>query len=120
IFGTVIPVAIAVFLNEIRSAVYKKLTQSMMFFPYFLSWVVVGAIVYGIFSSEIGTANHLLRLVGMEPISWYSEPKYWKGIIIMASIWKWSGYSSIIYMAAMANFDGSLYEAAKVDGASKW
>lgn len=120
IFGTVIPVAIAVFLNEIRSAVYKKLTQSMMFFPFFLSWVVVGAIVYGIFSSEIGVANHLLRLVGMEPISWYSEPKYWKGIIIMASIWKWSGYSSIIYMAAMANFDGSLYEAAKVDGASKW
>ncbi|MBU5443579.1 sugar ABC transporter permease [Paenibacillus sp. MSJ-34] len=119
IFGILIPVSIAVLLNEIRVAAFKKITQSMMFFPYFLSWVVVGAIIYGIFSSDIGVLNNMLKMFGMEPISWYSEPKYWKSIIILASVWKWSGYNSIIYMAAMANFDSSLYEAAKVDGASK-
>lgn len=90
-----------------------------MFFPYFLSWVVVGAILYGIFSTDVGVANNILEFFGADPIRWYSEPKYWKWIIILSSVWKWSGYNSIIYLAAMSNFDGSLYEAAKVDGASK-
>lgn len=120
ILGLVIPVGIAIFFNEIRSRVFKKLTQSFMFFPYFLSWVVVGAIIYGIFASDIGVANNMLRSLGMDPVKWYAEPQYWKGIIIFSGMWKWSGYSSIIYMAAMANFDGSLYEAAEVDGANKF
>ncbi|ANA82549.1 binding-protein-dependent transport systems inner membrane component [Paenibacillus vortex V453] len=119
ILGIIIPVTIAIMINEIRHKTYKKIAQSMMFFPYFISWVVVGAILYGIFSTDVGVANHVLEFFGAEPIRWYSEPKYWKWIIILSSVWKWSGYSSIIYMAAMSNFDGSLYEAAKVDGANK-
>ncbi|OXM16870.1 ABC transporter permease [Paenibacillus herberti] len=119
ILGIIVPVGIAILLNEIRHDSYKRVAQSMMFFPYFISWVVVGAILYGIFSTDVGVANNILKFFGAEPISWYSEPKYWKWIIILASVWKWSGYSSIIYMAAMANFDGSLYESAKVDGANK-
>lgn len=119
LFGIIVPVTIAILLNEIRSKTYKKITQSMMFFPYFLSWVVVGAIVYGIFSSDVGVANNILRSLGLQPISWYSQPKYWKPIIVTADVWKWSGYNSIIYMAAMSNFDINLYEAAKVEGASK-
>lgn len=119
ILGIIVPVSIAILLNEIRNKAYKKIAQSMMFFPYFLSWIVVGAILYGIFSTEVGIANNILEFFGAEPISWYSEPKYWKWIIILSSVWKWSGYSSIIYMAAMANFDNSMYEAAKVDGANK-
>ncbi|MBP1756312.1 MAG: binding-protein-dependent transport system inner rane component [Firmicutes bacterium] len=120
ILGLIVPISIAIFFNEIRSKVFKKLAQSFMFFPYFLSWVVVGAIIYGLFSSDVGVVNHLLQSLGMEPVKWYAEPKYWKAIIIFSSMWKWSGYSSIIYMAAMANFDGSLYEAAEVDGANKF
>ncbi|WP_256992405.1 sugar ABC transporter permease [Paenibacillus sp. XY044] len=119
ILGIIVPVSIAILINEIRHKTYKKIAQSMMFFPYFISWVVVGAILYGIFSTDVGVANQILKFFGAEPISWYSEPKYWKWIIILANVWKWSGYSSIIYIAAMANFDGSLYEAAKVDGANK-
>ncbi|MGG3282165.1 ABC transporter permease [Paenibacillus solani] len=119
ILGVIVPVSIAVLLHEIRHKTYKKIAQSMMFFPYFLSWVVVGAILYGIFSTDVGVANNILEFFGADPIRWYSEPKYWKWIIILSSVWKWSGYNSIIYLAAMSNFDGSLYEAAKVDGASK-
>ncbi|GAA4654191.1 sugar ABC transporter permease [Anaerocolumna aminovalerica] len=120
ILGTIVPITIAIFLNEIRNKSYKKITQSMMFFPYFLSWVVVGAIIYGIFSTDVGVANNLLSFFGKNSVSWYAEPKYWKAIIIIANVWKWSGYNSIIYMAAMSSFDGSLYEAAKVDGANKF
>lgn len=120
ILGLIVPISIAIFFNEIRSKVFKKLTQSFMFFPYFLSWVVVGAIIYGFFSTDVGVVNNMLRDLGMEPIKWYAEPKYWKGIIIFANMWKWSGYSSIVYMAAMASFDGSLFEAAEVDGANKF
>jgi multiple sugar transport system permease protein/putative aldouronate transport system permease protein len=119
VLGLIVPISIAIFFNEVRGKVYKKLTQSFMFFPYFLSWVVVGAIIYGLFATDVGVVNHLLESLGKKPIIWYAEPKYWKGIIITANMWKWSGYSSIIYMAAMSNFDGSLYEAAEVDGANK-
>jgi len=119
VLGIIFPITIAVLLNEIRGKAFKKLTQSMMFFPYFISWVVVGAIIYGIFSTDVGVANGILAWFGIDPIRWYSEPKYWKEIIILANVWKWSGYNSIIYLAAMSSFDGSLYEAAKVDGANR-
>ena len=90
-----------------------------MFFPYFLSWIVVGAIIYGLFATDTGVVNRVLEFFGMETVRWYAEGKYWKPILIIANLWKWCGYNSITYMAAMANFDHSLYEAAMVDGASK-
>lgn len=135
ILGTIIPITIAICMNELRHASFKRIAQSAMFFPYFLSWVVVGAILYGFFtanfridktSKEIiltganGVMNRLLIFMGKDPIRWYAEPKYWKAIIIIADVWKWSGYNSIIYMAAMAGFDGTLYEAAAIDGASRF
>ncbi|MCR5032271.1 MAG: ABC transporter permease subunit [Lachnospiraceae bacterium] len=120
IFGTIVPILIAINFNEVKGKVFKKVTQSAMFFPYFLSWVVVGAIVYAFFSTDTGMINRLLSGTGHDIIRWYAEKKYWKGIIITADIWKWCGYNSIIYMAAMTNFDPSLYEAATVDGASRF
>lgn len=120
ILGLIVPVCIAIFLNEIRGKAFKKLTQSMMFFPYFLSWVVVGAIIYGLFSTDIGVVNNMLKAMGREPVRWYAEPQYWKGILIASDVWKWSGYNSIIYLAAMSSFDPSLYEAAAIDGANRF
>ena len=120
ILGLIIPIALAIAINEIKNQAFKKVTQSLMFFPYFLSWVVVGAIVYGLFSSDIGLINSLLVKLGKDPVRWYAEPKYWKWILILADVWKWSGYNSIIYLAAMSGFDLSMYEAAQLDGASKW
>ncbi len=120
IFGTIVPITIAICFNEVRGKVFKRVTQSAMFFPYFLSWVVVGAIIYALFSTKTGLINRLLQQTGNDIVRWYSEKKYWKGIIITADIWKWCGYNSIIYMAAMTNFDASLYEAAAIDGASRF
>jgi multiple sugar transport system permease protein/putative aldouronate transport system permease protein len=120
ILGLVFPISLAISLNEIQKGVFKRVTQGVMFFPYFLSWVVVGAIAYGLFSTDVGVVNAFLRDLGAQPIRWYAEPKYWKGFLIAFEVWKWSGYSSIIYLAAMANFDPNLFEAAEVDGASKW
>lgn len=120
ILGTIIPITIAICFNEIRGKLFKKFTQSVMFFPYFLSWVVVGAIIYAFFSTSTGAINSMLSNMGLETVRWYAEKQHWKPIIIIASVWKWCGYNSIIYMAAMANFDKSLYEAASVDGASRF
>jgi multiple sugar transport system permease protein/putative aldouronate transport system permease protein len=115
-----VPISIAVFFNEVKGKLFKKVTQSAMFFPYFLSWVVVGAIVYGFFARDVGMVNKVREALGFDAISWYATPKYWKPIIIFANVWKWSGYNSIIYMAAMAGFDASLFEAAEIDGANKF
>ena len=120
VFGLIFPITIAICFNEIRGRILKKVTQSAMFFPYFLSWVVVGAIVYAFFSTSTGVVNGALTDLGMEPVRWYAEKKYWKTIIIIADIWKWCGYNSIVYMAAMTSFDKSLYEAASMDGANRF
>ncbi len=120
ILGLIFPISIAILFNEIQSKRFKQFTQSMMFFPYFVSWVVVGALIYGLFSTDVGVINKVLEALGKDPIRWYAEPKYWKPILIIANVWKWCGYNSITYMAAMSSFDASLYEAAKVDGANKF
>ena len=135
IIGTALPITLAIFMNELKTKSFKKISQSAMFFPYFLSWVVVGAILYGFLTANFrvdrrsgelivtganGVVNRLLMAFGQNPIRWYAEPKYWKPIIILLDVWKWAGYNSIIYMAAMAGFDGSLYEAATIDGATRF
>ena len=119
ILGLVVPITLAILFNEIQSKRFKQFTQSMMFFPYFVSWVVVGALIYGLFATDVGVVNKILVSLGQDPVRWYAEPQHWKPILIIANVWKWSGYNSIVYMAAMSGFDASLYEAAKVDGASK-
>ena len=119
ILGLIVPITLAILFNEIQSKSFKKFTQSMMFFPYFVSWVVVGALIYGLFATDVGIVNKILVSLGQDPVRWYAEPQHWKPILIIANVWKWSGYNSIVYMAAMSGFDASLYEAAKVDGASK-
>lgn len=120
ILGLIFPISIAILFNEIQSKRFKQFTQSMMFFPYFVSWVVVGALIYGLFATDVGVVNKILEAIGREPIRWYAEAKYWKPILIIANVWKWCGYNSITYLAAMSSFDASLYEAAKVDGANKF
>jgi len=119
ILGLICPISIAIFFNEIGSKRFKQFTQSMMFFPYFVSWVVVGTLIYGLFATDVGIVNGILEALGKDPVRWYAEPQHWRPILIIANVWKWCGYNSIVYLAAMSGFDSTLYDAAKVDGANK-
>lgn len=118
--GLIFQMGIAILMNEITNKTFKKVSQSVMFFPYFLSWVVIGAIVYSLFATDVGVVNSVLKSFGLDPVRWYGEKQYWKAILTGANIWKWSGYGSIVYLAAIAGFDPSFYEAATVDGATKF
>nr|WP_322348799.1 ABC transporter permease subunit [Paenibacillus albus] len=117
----IIAVSFAILLNELRSRLAARFFQSVMFLPYFLSAVVVGYLGYSMLSTEFGFINtHVLEPLGFDAIAWYSEPKYWPYILPIVYIWKNIGYSTVIYLAAVIGIDNEYYEAALMDGASKW
>jgi putative aldouronate transport system permease protein len=120
IIAATIAVALAIIFNELLNRRMSKLYQSVMFLPYFLSWVVISYLVFALLSSDMGFINKTLINAGKEPINWYVDPRFWPLIIILVNTWKWTGYDSIIYLAAIIGFDKSLYEAAAVDGASRF
>ncbi len=120
LIGTCCNVGLAIILNEIGNKYFKKATQSIMLFPHFVSWIVVGVIAQGILDNDKGLLNQLIITFGGEGINWYMEAKYWWFILIFTNIWKGMGYNSIVYSCAIMGLDPSLYEAARVDGASRW
>ena len=97
-------------ISEMQGKYYKKITQSVIFFPYFISWVIVGAFVYNIFNYETGLLNGWLTSLGIEKINVYSMPWVWPIIICCFNAWKWCGYNSIIYIAAITGIDGECYD----------
>lgn len=111
-------IILAIFISEIRNKYYKKITQTLIFLPYFISWVVVGVFVYNILNYEMGILNNVLEFIGHEPINVYSMPKVWPIIICVFNAWKWSGYNSIVYIAAITGVDPQIYEAGSIDGAN--
>jgi putative aldouronate transport system permease protein len=114
-------VTFAILLNELKNKYLSNVYQSIMFLPYFLSAVVVGYLGYSMMSQEFGFLNNMiLAPLGIQPISWYSEPKYWPFILPVVYIWKNIGYSIVIYLAAIIGIDKEYYEAAITDGATKW
>lgn len=117
--GTVVNVGVAVILNEIRSEKYRKMAQTLILFPYFLSWIVVGMIAQGMLDAE-GIVNDIIRLFGGEGVNWYGTASAWWPLLILFNIWKGFGYNSIIYYSALMGFDPGMYESADLDGASRW
>lgn len=111
-------ITIAIILAELAGKFFKKVVQSAIFLPYFISWVVAGAIVYNLLNYEFGAVNTLLKSIGAQPIDVYSNPDYWTYILIFFSAWKTVGYGMVIYLAAIAGVDAEMYEAAKIDGAN--
>lgn len=120
VLGIVLPVIIALILNELRNKGMAKVYQSAMFLPYFLSWVVVSYCLYAFLSPEKGYFNMLMQQFGMEGVSWYTEKIYWPFIIIFMSQWKGVGYNTVVYLASICGIDKTYYEAAVLDGATKW
>jgi putative aldouronate transport system permease protein len=120
LFGTVSQVAFATLLNEVRNGTFKRLCQSFVFFPYFISWVVVGSLAYNLFATDGGMFNTVRAGLGLAAVDWYSRPDLWPAILTVAYVWKWIGFGSIVYLAAISGIDPSLYEAARIDGANRW
>ncbi|MGG1634266.1 ABC transporter permease [Paenibacillus sp. NRS-1760] len=108
----------AIFLFEVGGKWFRKITQTVIFLPYFISWVVVGAIAYNLLNSDIGTVNVLLKSFGMEPLDIYNTPEYWPFILVFVSAWKMLGYGTVMYLAAITSIDTEMYEAAEIDGAN--
>ena len=121
VINTVLAIAVAILLNEVRSAFVRKMSQTVVLIPFLLSYVVISYIVYALLGQSGGMVNNsILKPLGMEPVSWYTKPKYWPLILTLVQAWKAFGYNSIIYYATIIGFDKSLYEAAAVDGAGVW
>lgn len=113
------PIAIAIMLNEITNKYFKKFSQTVLYLPHFFSWVVLGGMVITFFSYG-GPVNRIVEMLGGEAIGFLTEKTSWLGVYVGSGIWKEMGYDSIIYLAALTSIDPTYYEAAKVDGATKW
>ena len=116
IVGTVCSVVLAIVLNEVKAKKFLKVSQSMMLFPYFISWVIVSYMLQGILGTETGLLNNLMGT----RINYYSTPGYWYPILLILNIWKNTGYNTIVYLAAITGIDEGLYEAAYIDGATRF
>lgn len=117
VLGTAIAVMLAIMMNEIGKMALAKFVQPALLFPNLVSMVIVSYIVYAFFNASTGFINS--TFLKDNPVSWYTEPKYWPVIITIVYLWKNAGYTSIVYMAGIAGIDKSIYEAARVDGAGK-
>jgi putative aldouronate transport system permease protein len=119
IFGFPAPIILALLLNEVGKAVFKRTVQTILYLPHFLSWVIVGGLVINFLSPSSGLLNDVVKLFGGEPIFFMQEPGYFRTIIVSSGMWKEVGWGTIIYLAALAGINPDLYEAAEVDGAGK-
>lgn len=121
VLGTVLAIAVAIILNEIRSKSAKQVYQTVILIPYLISMVIVSYLVFAFLSTSNGYVNNsVLKAFGLPEIDWYNEPKYWPVILVIVQVWKTLGYNMILYYATICGIDHTLYEAAVVDGANRW
>lgn len=120
ILGTVISVAVAILLHEVKNKAASRFYQSIILLPFLISWVVVSYLVNALLSSDAGMLNSMLINLGLHPVNWYQEKKYWPVILTLCNIWKGTGYTMIIYLSSIVGISQDYYEAARIDGASKW
>ena len=118
--NVVFPMSLALAINEVRSKKLARVFQTGMIMPHFISYVVVSVILFAIISADSGIVGHFYKNRGLMPIAFYSEPKYWPFFLIFIYVWKGTGYSSIIYLGSITGISDEYYEAAVIDGATKW
>lgn len=120
LFSFPAPILLALMLNEVRVLWFKKLSQTILYLPHFISWVIVGGIVYQVFATNTGVMNIMLAKIGLEPIPFLSDKYYWLLTYLGTGIWHSAGWGTIIYLAALTGINQELYEAAEVDGAGRF
>jgi putative aldouronate transport system permease protein len=111
-------ISFAVILSEISGRYFKKITQSAMFLPYFISWVIAGVIVYNFFNYEFGVFNGLMKSMGLPPVDVYNSSNWWRVLLVFFSAWKNVGYGTVIYLSAVMGIDQEMFDAAEIDGAN--
>lgn len=122
IFAFPAPIILAILLNELRHMVYKKFVQTVIYLPHFVSWIIIGGILYAFFSPSTGVIKEVAHALGYEGtiINFLSSKEYFRGLLVVSNIWKEAGFGTVLYLATITSIDPQLYEAAKVDGAKKW
>ena len=118
--GNIVQLIFALLLNEIANRSYRRVAQSIMILPHFISFVVVGLFLYSIINYDRGILNNLLETLGQKKLAVYSTPLAWPGLLILLNLWKSVGYGTIVYFAAITGMDSEMLEAAQIDGASTW
>ncbi|MCR2802582.1 ABC transporter permease subunit [Paenibacillus sp. SCIV0701] len=119
IFGLIVPFVFAILLNEIRKMLFKRVVQTLVYLPHFISWVILGAILTDMLGSK-GIVNTTLNALGMETIPWLADGDWFRFTVVVSDIWQNFGFNTIVFLAALAGVNPSLYEAAEVDGANRW
>lgn len=121
VLNAVLGIAVAIFLNEVRGKLATRFYQSIMLVPFLISWVVVSYLAYAFLATDTGFINNsILEPLGLQPISWYTEAKYWPAILIFVQVWKSIGFQCVIYYSSLISISTDYYEAATIDGATKW
>ncbi|WP_105618441.1 ABC transporter permease [Vallitalea okinawensis] len=114
------PIIVALLLNELSKMKFKKVIQTVVYLPHFISWVIFGGMLVTILSAETGIVNMIIVALGGEPIGFLTDPEYFRWTLVWTAIYKWFGWNTVIYMAALSGVDTQLYEAAVIDGANRW
>ena len=118
--GNVMQIICSVFLSELKNRRFVKLSQSLIFLPYFISYVLIGLFSYALFNVDNGVINTILRSMGLEEYNFYLKPEAWPFIIVAVQVWKGLGYGSVVYLSVISGIDQEIYESARIDGATKW
>jgi putative aldouronate transport system permease protein len=120
IAGLIVPITISILLNEVRKEGFKRTVQTMIYLPHFLSWVLLGGILIDLLSPSSGLVNQLLGWFGIQPIFFLGSNEWFPYTLVISDVWKEFGFSTIVYLAALTSINPALYEAAQIDGATRW
>lgn len=120
ILNLTVPILLALLLNEVRLKVFKRTVQTVIYFPYFLSWVLLGGILIDVLSPSQGIVNDIIRFFGFKPIFFLGDPQWFRFTVVISDLWKEAGFNTIVFLAAITNASPVLYEAAVIDGANRW
>lgn len=120
VLNLLVPIVLALLLNEIRLKLFKRTVQTVIYLPYFLSWVLLGGILIDILSPSQGIVNDLLRAFGFKPVFFLGDPSWFRFTVVFTDLWKEAGFNTIVFLAAVTNANPALYEASVIDGANRW
>ncbi len=120
VVGLIVPIAVALLLNEVRKELFKRTIQTMVYLPHFLSWIILGGVLIDILSPSQGIVNQMLNGLGIDSIYFLGSNEWFRSVLVVSDVWKEFGFNTIVYLAALTSINPSLYEAAVIDGANRW